>query len=72
MLETAECTVSSDFKRPRIWIDINQAAWYAINYRQAVRPAKLYFVKILLTDRFYSHGFEIFVSETEDTSFTVW
>ena len=26
MLETTECAVSSDFKRPRIWTDINQAA----------------------------------------------
>ena len=26
MLETAECAVSSDFQRPRVWIDINQAA----------------------------------------------
>ena len=32
---------------------------------QARRPSKLYFVKILLIDRFYSHVFEIFVSETE-------
>ena len=25
MLETAEHAISSDFKRPRVWIDINQA-----------------------------------------------
>ena len=34
-------------KQPRVWIDINQAR----------RPSKLYFVKILLIDRFYSHVF---------------
>ena len=35
----------------------------AIHYRQARRPGKLYFVKIMLVDLFYSHVFEIFVSE---------
>ena len=56
--------VSSDFKRPDIQIDINQAAAQFIIVKLA-DPSKLYCVKILLIDRFYNDGFETFVSETE-------
>ena len=57
----AECAISSDCK-PRVWIDIYPSS-NAIHYCHARRPSKLYFVKMLLIDRFYSHVFEIFVSE---------